>query len=152
MGVQGTGGGGVPIEKVREELARGANALSTALYSNEKTSAAVLKVVNEQDKIGTTAKAAVLAVTQTAEKAGIAPRVIPSLAALAVDEVISMASATGIEYSEDDSKKILMSAMEMTLSAYGVDEGKARQLAERASPEEKAQMENIYKQAETQNA
>jgi ketopantoate reductase len=93
----------------------------------------------------------VLATTQVAEKTGLAERVIPSLAAMAVDEVISMAKAQGTEYSEEDSKNVLMATQEMVLSAYGVEEGRARQLAEQASPEEQQKVEKIYQQGEQQD-
>lgn len=145
MGVKGSAPKrDVPIERIQEELGRGVNALSTALYSNQKTSDAIMGMVNEQEKVGSVAKAAVFATTQVMDKGDIAERVAAPLTALAVDEIIQMSEATGMEFSEEESKQALMSAQEMLLSAYGVSEERARALAEQASPEARKRMESIY--------
>jgi hypothetical protein len=50
MGVKGSRGKMGNIDAVRAELRRGANALATALYQNEKTSAAILKILKPTGK------------------------------------------------------------------------------------------------------
>jgi len=130
---------------VQKEMTRGLQGLSEALYSNEKTSAAVLKMVTPEDKIGSAAKAAMFTVSQIMEKGQLAERIAVPLIVVAADEIMQMAEAAGNPYSEDDAKNVTMAAAEMMLSAYGVDPARAQAMAEQASPEDRAEMESVYK-------
>lgn len=129
---------------VQQELQRGLQGLSEALYSNEKTSDAIIKMLSDSEKVGSAAKAAMFAATQIIQKAELAERVAVPLAVVAADEVMQMGDAIGLEYSEEEAKQVTMSTAEMMLSAYGVDPEKARAIGETASPEMKKGMEDIY--------
>jgi hypothetical protein len=146
MGVKGNQRTQADPQKVQQELARGAQGVSQALYSNEQTSNAVLKMFRPEEKVGSTAKAAMMAASQVIEKAGIAERVAVPLAVMAADEVMQMVEATGqAQFSEPEAKQVIMSTAEMMLSAYGVSPERAQMLAEQASPEQRSKMEQVYR-------
>lgn len=133
-------------QAIQNELARGIQGLSEALYGNEQTSDAVLKMLRPNKAVDTGAKAALFVATQVIQKAQIAERLAVPLVAIAADEVMQMAEQTGeFQYSEDDAKNLIMAATEMMLSAYGVDPARAKSIAESASPEQRAGMEEVYK-------
>jgi hypothetical protein len=134
-------------EAINKELGRGVQGVSQALYSNEQTSAAILKMFRPEEKVGSAAKAAMMASSQVIEKAGIAERVAVPLAVMTADEVMRLIEAEGRgQFSEEEAKQVVMATTEMMLGAYGVSEDRAKLLAEKASPEQRSQMEKLYRE------
>ena len=132
-------------QAINNELGRGLQGIAEALFVNEQTSQAVMNMVRAEEKVGSAAKAAMFVTAQVIEKAGIAERVAVPMVAHAADQVMQMADETGLVYSEEDAKNVIMSATEMMLDAYGVSPERARAIAEGASPEQRKGMEEVYK-------
>jgi predicted nucleic acid-binding protein len=134
-----------PLERVQAAFEKGLNGLAQALYANQKTSDAILSMVNAEEKIGSAAKAATFATAQVIEKLDIPERVAVPMVTAAADEVMQMAEEANIaQYSEEDAKNVVMASAEMMLQAYGVDATRAQELAEGMDPESKGKIEQVY--------
>lgn len=137
----------VPREQLQAALSKGAEGVAAALYKNEKIRDSVVGMISAEDKVGSTAKATTMMLSNLNKKLQLPERIMPALTTLAADEVMQLAEATGVEYSEQEAKQVLMTATEIVLNSYGVDPERAKQLASSADKSTLQKAESTYKEA-----
>ena len=131
--------------QIKAEFERGATAVGKVLYQDSAMSDKILGMINEKEKVGSVAQAAVMTVTQIDKKLDLAERVIPALTIFTTDRVLELATEMGIQFSDEEKKQAAMSAMELALTGYGVPQERAAQLAQSRSPDELKAAESVYK-------
>lgn len=137
----------VPKEQLAKALQTGADAVSKALYGNKKIRQAIMGMIRKDDKVGSTAKATTMMLSNLNKKVNLPPRTMVPLVTLAADEVMIAAEAANrAEYSEQEAKQVIMTSAEIVLKAYGVGPEQAKQLASRADKSSLQKAESTYKE------
>jgi len=137
---------------VVEETVRAIQAVSQVLYTEEAVSDKLLAMVNDKEKVGSAAKAVVMLITQVDSKIDMMEEAIAPTAAYAVDRFLELADAAGNvgEFSETESKQVMMTTMELILESYGVTPEERQATIGDMPQEETDQYGNLYQ--ETLNA
>lgn len=132
-----------------EEVMRGIQAVSKALYQDQAMSDKIIASVSEQEKVGSTAKAAIMLVTQMDKQLDLAERAIAAVTVFTADRLMELVEADArnkIEYSELEAKQVIMTTMEGILKAYGVTPERSAQVAQQIGPEETKKAQGIYEE------
>lgn len=140
---------GNPSANNGAEIERGANGVAKALYDNPQTSKAILGMVSDKEKVGSTAKASMFLVKQVADKLKLNTRVVPPLLTMTVADVIKFAQKEkGIEYSEKEIQQTYMATWELMFEVYQVPRELRAQISGKLQGADKSQLskiEEIYK-------
>lgn len=140
---------GHPSANNGAEIERGANGVAKALYDNPQTSKAILGMVSDKEKVGSTAKASMFLVKQVADKLKLNTRVVPPLLTMTVADVIKFAGKQkGIEYSEQEIQQTYMATWELMFEVYQVPRELRAQISGKLQGADKSQLsriEEIYK-------
>lgn len=137
---------GATPKELNALMAQAVNTTSKALYDSPKIQKSVLGMINKQEKVGSTAKAAVQFLSQMAEKAQIPPRIMPGLATMTMDEIMQLAEAKGVaRYDEQEAMQVIGTGVEMILKVYGVSPEKAAEMGARMSKQDLQKGEQSYK-------
>lgn len=133
-------------QKLEPEFRKGVNAVAQALY-NPQIMQPAMDMLNESEKVGSTAKAVTSILSQVTEKAMLVPRIMPTLTMASTKEFIDMAQESGaMEYSETEIQQTAMTALEMILNIYGVSEQEATRLAQQMTKQQLQNAETSYDQ------
>lgn len=98
-------------------------ACSQIIHGDDNAHAAVMKMLDPREKIGSLAKAAVTILTQVDSQLNLPETVLAGVLAQVVDWLIELADAArGMAYSEREEEQVLSTATELLLEVYGVDE------------------------------
>ena len=135
----------------QEEYDRAMTELGDVLYSNEKTSRALVEMINPEDKVGTTVKAVLSLMTSMDDKINMDEGVIYNVTMEAADRLIDLAEAAGKEFNEKEIEQIAVASWEGMMTAYDDEaEGSLQEdydyLAEGMSDVEKKQAETKYQE------
>lgn len=133
-------GEGDPDSEVQAEFERGMQGVSRAIYEEEALSDQIIGMINEQEKIGSIAKAVITVITQVDKQLDIAEPVLAPMAVFTADRLMELAETAipGMQYSEKEQQQIVMTVTELLLATYGVSPERAAQAGEGMSPEEMA--------------
>lgn len=138
----------VPTDQLNAAMQKGAEAVASALYQNRKTSQASLKMIREEDKIGSTAKAATLILSEINKQAQLPERIMVPLAIMTADELMDMAEqGNRAKFSEQEAQQVALTTSEMILTAYGVPQERAAELAQQASQQDLQKAEDAFNTA-----
>lgn len=108
----------------QQEYERGMQALAKVLYSNEKTSNAVVDQVDPNDLVGSTAKVSMLFLKQLDEKMNLDDAVVAKMTEETVMRIMELAEARhGVAYEERDAQVILSTTWEGITAMFGGAEG-----------------------------
>ena len=133
----------------QEEFERVMAELSDTLYSNEKTSEALVGMIDTEDKVGSTVKAVLSLVTSMDDKINMDEGVIYQVTMEAADRLIDLAESAGKEFNEKEIEQIALASWEGMMTAYG-DEPTMQEdydfLSEGMSDVEKKQAETKYQE------
>jgi hypothetical protein len=131
----------------QQDYERATQVLSKVLYEDERTSEAVLKQLQPQEKIGSVAKTSMMVIKQIDEKIDLDEVIIPQFTQDVVDRVVDLyENAHGDEFSEQETQAVLGSAWEGVMEMFGVDEESYAELTAGMSQEEFGSYEQQYKQ------
>lgn len=136
-------------DELQGELNRGIEAVGQALYSNRELSDKILKMVSDKEKIGSAAKAAILTVTQVDKKIDLDEEALAGLTVWTVGRLIELVEAdsrNGLEYTDMETKQVLMTSIELLFEAYGVTLEDRQALASELDEGELNQYEREYKE------
>lgn len=139
-------GGG---ESDTAEVERGIASVGKALYQDEGMSEKILAMVSDEEKVGSTAKAAIMLVTEMDKKIDLDEDAIAPVTVFAADRLMELVEAdgrNGIEYSEMEAKQVIMTTMEGILTAYGSTPEDQAELAAQVGPEETQQYQKTYEE------
>lgn len=113
-----TAGQDTPEEQA--EFQRGVEALSRALYDDDKVSDSILAMFVKDDPVGSTAKAVISLVTELDKKLDLDETVISSIGVLAADRYMDLIKESGAyEYPEIQAQQVVMTVHEGLMAAYG---------------------------------
>ena len=133
----------------QEEFERAMAELSDTLYTNEKTSTALVNMISPEDKVGSTVKAVMSLVTSMDDKLNIDEGIIYQITMETADRLMDLAESAGTEFSEKETEQIAMASWEGMMTAYG-DEPTVQEdydyLSEGMSDVEKKQAETKYRE------
>lgn len=128
------------------EYERAVTALHTVLYENEGTSQGIVDMLQPEDKVGSTAKAAILVIQQLDEKLDMGETVIPEITLDVADRIIELAErGKGMEFSEKETQAVVGATWEGVMELFGVDESSYEELTQGMSDEEISGYEKEYK-------
>ncbi len=117
---------GLEEEATEEEQAayeEAMNELQYVLYENEETSNALIEMVHPDDLVQSTAKTVIQLVTQMDEKVNFEESSIYSITEQSVDRLTELVeNSKGVQYSDKDIQKIMMTSWEAILGIFGGDE------------------------------
>jgi len=135
----------------QEEYERAMTELGDVLYSNEKTSKALVEMINPEDKVGSTVKAVLSLVTSMDDKINMDEGIIYNITMEAADRLIDLAESAGKEFNEKETEQVALAAWEGMMTAYDDEaEGNLQEdhdyLAEGMSDVEKKQAETKYQE------
>jgi len=117
-------------------------------HGNRRIGGAALKMINEQDKVGSAAKAATQLLSEVNKRAQMPERIMAPLALLTADELMDMAEETGrTTFSKQEAEQVALTTAEIVLKSYGVPQERAAELAQRVSREDLQRAENAFEQA-----
>jgi hypothetical protein len=137
----------VPRDQIQKAMQVASEAMYTALYKTKGIGRSVMKMISPEDKVGSTAKAATAFLSNLSKQTGMPERIAVPMVALAADEIMSLAeSANGITYSEQEAKQVVITAAELTMSAYGVPPERAEELARNSDKGTLQKAESAYKE------
>lgn len=131
------------------EVERGIAAVGKALYQDAGMSDKILAQISDEEKVGSTAKAAIMLVTQMDKQLDLAERAIAAVTVFAADRLMELAEAdarNGIQYSDMEAKQVIMTTMEGILKAYGVTPERSAQLAQQVGPDEAKKYQKTYEE------
>lgn len=115
--------GGEPMGNVtpeeQAEYDRAAQALATMLYSNKEVAKGVSDQLQEEEKVGSAAKAAVMLIKVLDDKIQLDEAVIAEITKDATSEVIEIGESKGMQYSDVEKRQILGVTWESVLSIFG---------------------------------
>ena len=135
---------------IEEEAARGIGAVGKALYQDEAMSEKIVGMVSEgKEKIGETAQATIMLVTQMDKQMDIAEPAIAPIAVFAADRIMELVEADArknVEFSEMEAKQVIMTTMEGIFTAYGVTPERSAEAAAGMSEEERAGHQATYEE------
>lgn len=142
---------GPEVEATPEEQAeyeRAMEALSLILYENEQTSAAIVKQLNPQEKVGSVAKASMLTIQQLDMKFDFDDVVIAQLTEETVDRIIDLYENTqqDEEFTPQEAQGALGATWEGVMEMYGMDEDDYAQLTAGMTEDDFKGYEQQYKQ------
>jgi hypothetical protein len=127
------------------EYERAMAGLYDALYVNDKSSQAVVDMIQPEDKNGSVVKAVVLLVQQLDKKLQLDEVVIPQIAQDATELVVEIAEkAKKVQFSEDELQSITGAVMEGVFQVFGVSPEDAQDFMSSVPPEEQAAMKQEY--------
>lgn len=110
-----------PEEQQAYEAALAAS--SQIIHGDDSAHAAVMKMLDEREKIGSVAKAAVTIVTQVDSQLDMPETILAGVLAQVVDWLLELAEmGKGMQFSEREQEQVLATATELLLEVYGVDE------------------------------
>ena len=135
----------------QEEFERAMAELSDTLYTNEKTSKALVEMIDPEDKVGSTVKAVLSLVTSMDDKINMDEGIIYNITMEAADRLIDLAESAGKEFNEKETEQVALAAWEGMMTAYDDEaEGNLQEdhdyLAEGMSDVEKKQAETRYQE------
>lgn len=140
-------GGEEATPEEQAEYERAMAGLYDALYKNQKSSQAVLDMVQPSDKIGSTAKAVVLLVQQLDKKLQLDEVVIPQIAQDAAERVVELAEkGKDMEFSEEELQNLIGAVMEGVMQVFGVSPQDAQDFMSSMPQEETAKVKQEYDQ------
>lgn len=135
----------VPHAQLNAAMQRGAEAVSEALHKNRQVSNAAMKMINEQEKVGSTAKSVTMLLSNVNQRAQLPERIMVPLAMATADEMMEMAELSGrAKYSEQEAEQVMLTTAEMILASYGVPPERAAQLAQSASKKDLQRAEDAF--------
>lgn len=103
-----------------QEYQRASQLLHTILYQNDKTGRAVLAQIQEQDKVGSIARAAVLVIQQIDKRLNLSDPIIPLMVITVVDRLLEMADRVKkIKYSPQESSAIVSAVTNGVKALFG---------------------------------
>jgi hypothetical protein len=138
----------VPREQLDAAMRQGADAVAQALYGTKEIGKAAMQMIQESDKVGSTAKAATQLLSEVNKRAQLPERIMVPLAIMTADEVMDMAEqANRTTFSDQEAQQVVLTTAEMVLQSYGVPPERAQQLAQQASQQELKQAENAFNSA-----
>lgn len=138
----------VPTEQLNAAMQKGADAVAMALYQNKQTSKASLQMINEDDKVGSTAKAATMLLSEVNKRAQLPERIMVPLAIMTADELMDMAEqGNRATYSDQEAQQVILTTAEMVITSYGVPPERAAQLAQQASEQDLKKAESAFDKA-----
>ncbi len=119
-----------PTPREEKEYQRALAALEKILYESDEIGNAIMAQIDPEDKIGTTAKASILAVNQLDDRIDLDEIVIPQITQDVVDRISELAeNRYGMEYQEQELQATLGATWEGVMEMFGVDEADFQQLA-----------------------
>lgn len=138
----------VPYEQLNAAMQKGAEAVAQGLYKNRQTSNAALKMINDSEKVGSTAKAVTMFLSEINKRAQLPERIMVPLAMMTADELMEMAEQSGrAQYSPEEATQVALTTAEMIMRSYGVEPERAAQLAQQASQQDLQMAESAFNQA-----
>lgn len=134
---------------MKAEVERGIAAVGKALYQDSAMSDKILAMVSPEEKIGSTAKAVIMLITQMDKQLDLAERAIAAVTVFAADRLMELVEADasiGIQYSEAETKQVVMTTIEGILEAYGVTPERSQQVAQQVGPEKTQEYGKLYQE------
>ena len=129
----------------QKEYERAMQALAQILYSNEKTSNAIVDQINPEDKVSSTAKVSILLMKQLDSKIQLDEGVVAEVTREATARIMELAEARhGLEYGGREEQVILGSVWEGIQSVFGMDQDDAAILMQGIGGDNLAQMKETY--------
>jgi len=102
------------------EYQKAVDMLHNVLYKNEATGRAVLAQINEQDKVGSLARAGVLIIQQLDKRLNFSDPIIPLVIITVVDRLLELADRVKkLAYSEQESAQVVQAVTAGTKALYG---------------------------------
>lgn len=132
-----------------EEVMRGIEGISNAIYGDADMSDKILAMVDGEEKVGSTAKAVIMLVTEMDKKIDLDEEAIAAVSVFAADRLMELVEADArkdLEYSDMEAKQVIMTTMEGIFTAYGVTPERGAQVAEQVGPEQTAASQKIYEE------
>lgn len=132
---------------IEDEAARGIQAVGKALYEDNEMSDKLLAMIDEKEKVGSTAQAAIMVVTEMDKQMDVAEPAIASIAVFAADRIMELAEADarqGVKYSDMEAKQVMMTTMEGILMAYGVTPERQAEASSDLSEAERGEHQATY--------
>lgn len=127
------------------EYDRVSTALHTMLYVNDTTSSAIFAMMHPDDKIGSTAKAALLTIHQLDQRLHLSDVIVPQITVDVVSSLIDMSEQTKkMTFDETEAKAALTTAFEGVLRIFGFSDTDAKQFVDRMNPQERQQNISDY--------
>jgi hypothetical protein len=110
-----------PQEQEAYEVAL--SACSKIIHGDDKAHEAVMKMIDEREKIGSVAKTAVTIITQVDSQIDMPETVLAGVLAQVVDWLIELAeTGKGMPFNDREQEQVMATATELMLEVYGVDE------------------------------
>ena len=148
-GQQSTNIGAGDEEATPEEQAAYEKALEDlhqVLYEDEARTAGFVKMLDPQDKVGSTVKTSVTLVKLMDEKSDLDENIIAELTVDIADRMIELGeTAHDMQFSEKETQAIAGATWEGVMQLFGMDEGSMSQMTQGMSEEQLAGYEKEYK-------
>ncbi len=137
-------------EEEQQEYKRALEALSTVLYSNEKSHSTIVRGLSstQQDKVEPVAKMGILLIKQLDDKIDLDESVVAQITQDTTERLIEMAEARyGVEYSEVEAQQALGTMWEGVMASFGIEEEDYKRFTESLHPEDMVTAKRAYQGA-----
>ncbi len=132
----------------QKEYERSMNAMAQVLYSNEKTSNAIVDQVDPNDKVSSTAKVSMLFMQQLDEKINMDESIVSQMTEETVTRIMELAeNRHGLEYDESEAQVILSTTWEGISQLFGMDETGHSELVNSVGSDRLPQLKEQYEAA-----
>lgn len=146
MPPQGAGDQANSVEQQSYE--EGMAEVQNILYKNQPSSDRIIKMIDPQNKVETTAKTTILLVQNMDKKLNFEEGIIYSITEEVAGRVIDLAEATGrVQFSQQEAQKALMASFEGIMEMFGGEQSiqeSYNALAQGYSKEQIAQGQQMY--------
>jgi hypothetical protein len=120
-------------------------AMHIVMYGNEKSSDKIVDMLQAEDKIGSTAKAGMMVISQLDAKLDLNEDIIAELTGDVANNMVELAEqGKGFQYSEKELQAVLGSTWEGVMQIYGVDENQYAGFTEGMSDEQMTGYQSEY--------
>lgn len=138
---------GVPAtEEEQAAYEQALSLVSRLIHGEDATHAAIMKMLDPREKIGSVAKAAVAVLSEIDGQMDIAEQVLIGVLTQTVDWLMELATVgRGMKFSEKEEAQVLATATELLLEVYGVDEDDYATLTEGLSNQDMSDFHDQYK-------